>query len=180
MHKDGLRHFLLRILPYLSETGSADGAIVTFVNVTSVVDAEQKQRLAESHLARLAKFDPFTELPNGRALGAEFHRWQSEDSAVTKTASFSLIFIDLDRFKTINDSFGHLRPMRYWLKLHRGFAMWFLFTLSLLASAVMSFWYSGRAQNTIKPENWQTYHAGALNSRSCFEAGHITQRRVLA
>ena len=43
--QDGTAHFLLRILPYRTPDSAVDGTLVTFVDVTSIVQAEQHQRL---------------------------------------------------------------------------------------------------------------------------------------
>ncbi|WCN36609.1 sensor domain-containing diguanylate cyclase [Aneurinibacillus uraniidurans] len=48
-----------------------------------------------------AMTDPLTGLTNRRALEAIMHRWIEEQ------ISFSIIIMDIDRFKSINDTFGH-------------------------------------------------------------------------
>ncbi len=47
---DGSAHYLMRILPYRSPDSSIDGSLITFVDVTSVVLAEQHQRLLVDEL----------------------------------------------------------------------------------------------------------------------------------
>ena len=42
--RDGSTHFLMRILPYRTAENEVDGTLVTFTDVTSVVQAEQHQR----------------------------------------------------------------------------------------------------------------------------------------
>lgn len=61
---------------------------------------------SEEQLERLAHHDPLTELPN-RLL---FHARLSHalDQCTRSSRQLSLLFIDLDRFKDINDSFGHV------------------------------------------------------------------------
>lgn len=63
-------------------------------------------REAEAHSRYLAFHDPLTGLPN-RALFSE-----RLDQAITRprqgTADAALLFIDLDRFKEVNDTHGHL------------------------------------------------------------------------
>lgn len=59
------------------------------------------QRRRESRLATLAMHDPLTGLANRRFLMEDLER------VASKVGSVSLIFVDLDGFKGINDTFGH-------------------------------------------------------------------------
>jgi len=70
------------------------------------LDAElQERRRMETQLEQLARFDPLTGLPNRsqflHRLGLAIERAQRNDTRV------ALMFVDLDRFKSINDSLGH-------------------------------------------------------------------------
>jgi diguanylate cyclase (GGDEF)-like protein/PAS domain S-box-containing protein len=56
-----------------------------------------------SQLARLSAYDPLTGLANRRTVEAELKRWQ----LVGVPDVAALLFMDLDRFKNVNDSFGH-------------------------------------------------------------------------
>ncbi len=58
---------------------------------------------AESKLAQLSAYDPLTGLPNRRTLEASLTRWCGGGEHNTA----ALLFIDLDRFKAINDTLGH-------------------------------------------------------------------------
>ena len=58
-------------------------------------------RQTEQQLAVLSHYDPLTGLPNRRALNEQL---AALDASTGETA---LLFLDLDRFKTINDSLGH-------------------------------------------------------------------------
>jgi two-component system, chemotaxis family, CheB/CheR fusion protein len=49
VRRDGNTHYLMRILPYRSTNNAVDGALVTFVDVTSVVHAEETLRVAKQH-----------------------------------------------------------------------------------------------------------------------------------
>jgi diguanylate cyclase (GGDEF)-like protein len=81
-----------------------DGSFVqTFTDIT-------QRREAEAHVARLASEDPLTGLPNRRVFRATLddlcrrhrHRWAGVDRA-----AFAILFLDVDRFKVINDTLGH-------------------------------------------------------------------------
>jgi two-component system CheB/CheR fusion protein len=43
-HAERNIHYLMRILPYSGETGTINGALVTFIDVTDIVEGEQRQR----------------------------------------------------------------------------------------------------------------------------------------
>lgn len=62
-----------------------------------------RRRVDQENQRRLAKRDPLTGLGNRRELMDEF-----ESRTDHPDAQFSLMLIDLDRFKPINDMFGHL------------------------------------------------------------------------
>jgi diguanylate cyclase (GGDEF)-like protein/PAS domain S-box-containing protein len=72
--------------------------------VKTVKDITERKRLEEK-LAHTATHDPLTDLPN-RAL---FYDRVSQAIARTKRTGkiLAVLFIDLDRFKEINDSLGH-------------------------------------------------------------------------
>jgi two-component system cell cycle response regulator len=80
--------------------------------IRAAVTAVQRARLLETTIAdnqrlvMLAQTDPLTKLLNRRALterlAAEMERVRRYDSAL------SLLLIDLDHFKAINDTYGHL------------------------------------------------------------------------
>jgi two-component system CheB/CheR fusion protein len=55
VHNDGTTHYLMRILPYRTPDSEVDGTVVTFVDVTSIVQAEQHQRLLVDELNHRVK-----------------------------------------------------------------------------------------------------------------------------
>ena len=81
---------------------AADGSFLGFIG--SVIDITERKR-ADEIMRRSALHDPLTNLPN-RALVQEFadHLLAASRRAGTQSA---VMFIDLDRFKPINDTYGH-------------------------------------------------------------------------
>jgi len=73
--------------------------------VQSIFRDITERKLAEAHLEFLANFDILTGLPNRRLF---FDRvGQSLLNAKRQEHLVGLLYLDLDRFKEVNDSFGH-------------------------------------------------------------------------
>jgi diguanylate cyclase (GGDEF)-like protein len=73
----------------------------------SILVNQRTAELSESHreLERLARLDVLTALPNRRKFDEDFREMFSKTKDEEDT--FSLLLIDFDRFKKINDTFGH-------------------------------------------------------------------------
>ncbi len=67
--------------------------------------AEEQQRVLKERMLALATTDPVTELPNHRALLAQLD--QELERAQRYERACSLLFLDLDHFKALNDGYGH-------------------------------------------------------------------------
>ncbi|WP_441347684.1 MULTISPECIES: putative bifunctional diguanylate cyclase/phosphodiesterase [Shewanella] len=80
-----------------------DHQVRYFVAVFADISAQKK---SEKELARLAYQDPLTKLPNRLMLSANLE--QELRHAVREETELALIFIDVDLFKHINDSYGHV------------------------------------------------------------------------
>ncbi len=78
------------------------GAITHFIAVKQDVSERKRQ---EEQIRHLAMHDPLTELPNRRALADTLSR--SVDRARRGEVS-AILFLDLDHFKLVNDTVGHL------------------------------------------------------------------------
>ncbi|AMM17898.1 MAG: diguanylate cyclase [Pseudomonadota bacterium] len=63
------------------------------------------RKLAENVLLAKAMLDPLTGLPNRRALHEELAR--AVEHGKREAVPFALFFLDLDGFKTVNDTYGH-------------------------------------------------------------------------
>ncbi|WP_303292273.1 diguanylate cyclase [Marinobacter sp. SS5-14b] len=89
---------LLTISPVRNERGQIHQLIQTFSNISERVKAEKQ-------MIRLAHFDRLTGLPNRTAL--DNHLDQSIQRARRDDSHFALMFLDLDKFKPVNDTYGH-------------------------------------------------------------------------
>lgn len=79
--------------------GNTTHYVALFSDITNLKQSEEQ-------LERLAHHDPLTELPNRLLFNARLRH--ALDQCGRNAQQLSLLFIDLDRFKQINDSFGHV------------------------------------------------------------------------
>jgi diguanylate cyclase (GGDEF)-like protein/PAS domain S-box-containing protein len=73
--------------------------------LVNVVQDVTERKHAEARIERLAHYDPLTDLPNRSAFNARLGN--IVEHAAAKGEKFAVLCMDLDRFKEVNDVFGH-------------------------------------------------------------------------
>ena len=96
---------------YLTTAGRPIGGLVSLLVAAPIVTsvfAFRRYRdasAARRELALMASVDSLTGLPNRRALAGWLER--SKRVAKTNSSHLAVVFIDIDRFKSVNDTYGH-------------------------------------------------------------------------
>jgi diguanylate cyclase (GGDEF)-like protein/PAS domain S-box-containing protein len=95
----GLSQAWLLINPILDDHGNTTNYILIFSDIS-------KQKEAETKIHQLAYFDTLTDLPNRRLL---IEKLRQAIVTTTHTKNYgAILFLDLDDFKILNDTKGHL------------------------------------------------------------------------
>ena len=112
---ESMRSVLVRLLQDVvvaeKRLGSSELAQLVEANEQLVVSALRDQTdtenamLALTETARKAELDPLTQLPNRVLLLDRFEL--AKNMARRRSARLALLFVDIDNFKQINDTFGH-------------------------------------------------------------------------
>ena len=98
--------FELNATPILDENNNCTGIIETAVNITSHITLQNRLQKSNEELTHTAHHDSLTGLAN-RALFMDRLEQTIKDSKRNKTKS-ALLFMDLDHFKEVNDTYGHV------------------------------------------------------------------------
>ena len=114
---DSFEYILLKISPVVIGVGLVAMIEKKFMRTISLLESSNKyleKRVIErtkdiekekEKLDYQAHYDFLTEIPNRNKFYSEIQRWIKDD--LDHTLQFSLLYIDLDRFKRVNDSLGH-------------------------------------------------------------------------
>ncbi|WP_027965140.1 sensor domain-containing diguanylate cyclase [Halalkalibacillus halophilus] len=95
------RWFQMDVTPLYQESSEIEGAVISHVNITERVLAEEKLQKLNRKMEKYAYLDPLCGVLNRRGFD---HTLESEWS---KSNSISLVMFDIDNFKTFNDTYGH-------------------------------------------------------------------------
>jgi diguanylate cyclase (GGDEF)-like protein/PAS domain S-box-containing protein len=99
-HRDGQRMPVqVKILPF--QVDGKPAALHVFNATTAMLAAQEEIRRLQS----LALTDALTGLPNRRYFEMEYERFTAE--ARREGRRFGLLMLDIDRFKRVNDAYGH-------------------------------------------------------------------------
>jgi diguanylate cyclase (GGDEF)-like protein/PAS domain S-box-containing protein len=102
-HKDGHRiPVTVKAIPLLNKDGEIDGAIEIFAEINN--DTSLKDNL--ERLQKEASEDALTHVPNRKYINALIESKLREHRAVG--VDFGINFLDIDNFKHVNDTYGHL------------------------------------------------------------------------
>jgi diguanylate cyclase (GGDEF)-like protein/PAS domain S-box-containing protein len=101
-HKEGYRlPVRVRTLPLRNEKGAIVGGAEVFSDNSAVHSLAQRAQ----ELERLSLLDPLTGLSNRRNMESELNARLQEMERFG--LSFGLLFLDIDHFKAVNDTYGH-------------------------------------------------------------------------
>jgi diguanylate cyclase (GGDEF)-like protein/PAS domain S-box-containing protein len=92
------RHLEVKLLPHLGDHGEVLGCFAVTTDIT-------EHKLTEERIQRVAHHDSLTGLPNRLLFNDRL--LQSINLAKRDSRRFALLYLDLDKFKPVNDALGH-------------------------------------------------------------------------
>jgi len=93
-----IRHLEVKLLPQIGDHGKVLGCFAVTTDIT-------EYKLAEERIQRIAHHDGLTGLPNRLLFNDRLE--QAISLAKRGSRQFTLLYLDLDRFKPVNDTLGH-------------------------------------------------------------------------
>jgi diguanylate cyclase (GGDEF)-like protein/PAS domain S-box-containing protein len=94
----GARYLEIRVVPHIGDNERVTGCFSVITDIT-------EHKLAEERIQRLAHHDSLTGLPNRLLFNDRLH--QAIRLARRNGLRFALLYLDLDKFKPVNDTLGH-------------------------------------------------------------------------
>ncbi len=92
------RYIEIKLLPQIGDQGTVLGCFAVTTDIT-------EHKLAEERIQRVAHHDSLTGLPNRLLFNDRLN--QAISLAKRNSRQFALLYLDLDKFKPVNDSLGH-------------------------------------------------------------------------
>ncbi len=101
VHLGRKRHFRSVYVPDIAEGGAVVGLFLLSIDITPM-------KQAEAQLAQWASSDALTGLPNRRELDQALEQALLRQRRLAREGrALAVLFLDVDHFKTVNDSYGH-------------------------------------------------------------------------
>ena len=92
------RYLEVKLLPHSGDQGKVLGCYAVTTDIT-------EHKLAEARVQRVAHHDSLTGLPNRLLFNDRLN--QALSLAKRNARQFALLYLDLDKFKAVNDTLGH-------------------------------------------------------------------------
>ncbi|QDA36453.1 GGDEF domain-containing protein (plasmid) [Paracoccus liaowanqingii] len=93
---------------WITETVSPEGVTLFYAtDISTVRTSSRKLRLERDAARRASWTDPLTGVPNRRYIMDRLEEWHEKQSCQAEFGEHVLAVVDLDKFKRINDLYGH-------------------------------------------------------------------------